>query len=111
MKTKTIAVFILAIIALFIGAEANKSWGADLVWDDPNPPSAGVVSYKVHSLVGTNWNVIATTTTNRWSIVLAPGNYVLSVSALNQVSESPRSTNKLVSIVILVPPVNVRVEQ
>lgn len=80
-----------------------------LIWDDPNPHGL-VVGYRVYRDTGTNWTVLATTTTNAWAVDLPPGLHTVSVTALSgQGLESDRS--EPLSVGVLVAVVNLRVSQ
>ncbi len=90
---------------------AFKATAADLVWDDPNPQGT-VAKYKVWTANSSDiWSVVATVTTNRWTIVLPAGAHKLAVSAIggSETIESDLSQAKIV--IVLIQPSTPRIEQ
>lgn len=104
MKARPFAILIAAITC------AVAARAATLLWDDPNPAGT-VAAFRVwRELSPGQWTNIATVGTNRWPIVLPPGNHKVVVSAVGVDGlESDRSTNKLLTILIV--PGNLRFEQ
>ena len=86
----------------------SLSAGWRLSWDDPNP-AGFVASYRVYQYTAIATNILATVTTNTWSIDLPVGEHTVAVTAVGTNGlESDYSA--ALTFRLIVSPVNIRIQ-